>query len=196
MVVALNMYDELEASGAVLDYEHLGAMLGVPMVPCRGQDGGGFGGAARHGDRRLRKSGSPRAPYSYQQRPCRRAGAPAAVTSVCVPTATSCPKLLPAEVFRHEAALERDKEVEAQLADCPHFAEWIALRDRAVPQVEGGVGRRRRNGAGQSEIRFHLGAPQRDLHAGRQGAGADDDIIDAFVTHKLWGFPIFSSSCG
>ena len=33
MVVALNMYDELEASGAELDYEQLGAMLGVPMAP-------------------------------------------------------------------------------------------------------------------------------------------------------------------
>ena len=33
MVVALNMYDELQASGATLDYENLGRMLGVPMVP-------------------------------------------------------------------------------------------------------------------------------------------------------------------
>ena len=30
MVVALNMYDELQASGATLDYENLGRMLGVP----------------------------------------------------------------------------------------------------------------------------------------------------------------------
>lgn len=33
VVVALNMYDELEASGAELDYDSLGRMLGVPMVP-------------------------------------------------------------------------------------------------------------------------------------------------------------------
>ena len=33
MVVALNMYDELEASGAHIDYESLGAMMGTPMVP-------------------------------------------------------------------------------------------------------------------------------------------------------------------
>ena len=33
MVIALNMFDELEASGNKLDYRMLGKMLGVPMVP-------------------------------------------------------------------------------------------------------------------------------------------------------------------
>lgn len=35
MVVALNMFDELNSSGAELDYDNLGRMLGVPMVPSR-----------------------------------------------------------------------------------------------------------------------------------------------------------------
>ena len=41
MVVALNMYDELEASGNKLDYRMLGKLLGVPMVPtvCRTNKG-------------------------------------------------------------------------------------------------------------------------------------------------------------
>lgn len=33
MVIALNMYDELEASGNVLDYKLLSKLFGVPMVP-------------------------------------------------------------------------------------------------------------------------------------------------------------------
>lgn len=33
MVMALNMYDELEASGARLNYEYLGTLLGMPVVP-------------------------------------------------------------------------------------------------------------------------------------------------------------------
>ena len=33
MVIALNMYDELEAKGDKFDYDSLSAMLGVPMVP-------------------------------------------------------------------------------------------------------------------------------------------------------------------
>ena len=41
MVVALNMYDELEESGSKLDYLSLSELLGVPMVPtvCRKQMG-------------------------------------------------------------------------------------------------------------------------------------------------------------
>lgn len=37
MVIALNMYDELEASGNKLDYEKLSGLIGVPIVPtvCR-----------------------------------------------------------------------------------------------------------------------------------------------------------------
>ena len=41
MVVALNMYDELQDSGAKLDYNHLGGMLGVPMVPVVAKSGYG-----------------------------------------------------------------------------------------------------------------------------------------------------------
>lgn len=33
VVIALNMYDEMEQTGARLDYEHLGRMLGIPIVP-------------------------------------------------------------------------------------------------------------------------------------------------------------------
>ena len=33
MVIALNMYDELEAKGDVFDYDTLSAMIGVPMIP-------------------------------------------------------------------------------------------------------------------------------------------------------------------
>ena len=41
MVIALNMYDELRASGARLDYEALGKMIGVPMVPVVSKTGEG-----------------------------------------------------------------------------------------------------------------------------------------------------------
>ena len=42
VVVALNMYDELEASGANLDYGYLGSMMGIPMVPTVASKAQGF----------------------------------------------------------------------------------------------------------------------------------------------------------
>lgn len=43
MVIALNMYDELEASGNTLDYVKLGQLFGVPMLPTVGRTGKGIG---------------------------------------------------------------------------------------------------------------------------------------------------------
>lgn len=42
IVVALNMYDELEQHGDVLDYDSLGKMLGVPMIPTVSRTGRGL----------------------------------------------------------------------------------------------------------------------------------------------------------
>jgi ferrous iron transport protein B len=42
MVVALNMYDELETSGNKLDYHLLSKLIGVPMVPTNGKKGLGI----------------------------------------------------------------------------------------------------------------------------------------------------------
>lgn len=42
VVVALNMYDELSASGATLDYHHFGAMIGIPMAPTVAKSGKGL----------------------------------------------------------------------------------------------------------------------------------------------------------
>lgn len=42
MVIALNMYDELRASGASLNYEELGKMIGVPMMPVVSKTGEGI----------------------------------------------------------------------------------------------------------------------------------------------------------
>lgn len=42
MVIALNMYDELEASGNTLDYVKLGQLFGVPMMPTVSRTGKGI----------------------------------------------------------------------------------------------------------------------------------------------------------
>ncbi len=43
VVIALNMYDELTASGAKFDYEALGRMIGIPIVPTVASKGEGIG---------------------------------------------------------------------------------------------------------------------------------------------------------
>ena len=42
MVIALNMYDELEKSETVFEYDKLGKMIGVPIVPTKASTGWGI----------------------------------------------------------------------------------------------------------------------------------------------------------
>jgi len=100
------------------------------------------------------------------------------------------PKHFPPRYFAMKL-LERDKEVEAQLADCPHFAEWIALRDRAVPQVEEELGEDVETALANQKYGFISGALKETFTPGGKEQAQTTHIIDAFVTHKLWGFPIF-----
>ena len=42
VVIALNMYDELEKKGAKLDYDALGKMIGIPIIPTVASKGQGI----------------------------------------------------------------------------------------------------------------------------------------------------------
>ena len=41
VIIALNMFDELEKSGAKFDYDTLGKMLGIPIIPTIASKGTG-----------------------------------------------------------------------------------------------------------------------------------------------------------
>jgi ferrous iron transport protein B len=41
VVIALNMFDELEKTGNIFDYKHLGDMMGIPIIPTVGSKGKG-----------------------------------------------------------------------------------------------------------------------------------------------------------
>ncbi len=43
MVIALNMFDEMRSRGVKFDYETLGSMIGVPVVPTVSRNGEGIG---------------------------------------------------------------------------------------------------------------------------------------------------------
>ncbi len=189
MVVALNMYDELEASGATLDYEHLGAMLGVPMVPVVAKTRRGLQtlldtviAVYENEDPRVRHIHINNGPVIEQAlRP---------LNERIREHRDELPKHFPPRYFAMKM-LERDKEVEAQLSGCPHYAEWCALRDRAVPQVETQLGEDVETAFANQKYGFISGALKETYTPGKKEQAQTSHIIDAMVTHKLWGFPIF-----
>ncbi len=189
MVVALNMYDELEASGAALDYEHLGAMLGVPMVPVVAKTRRGLE-ALLDTVIAVYENQDPRVRHIHINNGSVIEQALRPLYEHLKTDRDELPKHFPPRYFAMKL-LERDKEVEAQLADCPHFAEWIALRDRAVPQVEEELDEDVETAFANQKYGFISGALKETFTPGGKEQAQTTHIIDAFVTHKLWGFPIF-----
>ena len=189
MVVGINMYDELQNSGAKLDYEALGKMIGVPFVPTVTKTGEGIPelldtiikvyedqhDTVRHVHVKL---GSEIESAIKEIKDSIKASSQ--------PIQQFSPRYLAIKL------LEGDKEVERMLCNQPEYNEWKTIRDRWVKHIED-VGQEDIVSAIASEkYGFISGALRETYEQGEQPRNIKGtEIIDTFVTHKLFGFPIF-----
>jgi len=189
MVVALNMYDELNASGAKLDYENLGAMLGVPMVPVVAKTRYGIEdlldtaiAVFENADKRVRHihinhgaiidEGLKRLDDRLRE------------------NRDSLPKQFPPRYFAMKL-LEGDKEIEKLLRRCEGFDEWIAIRDTEARRIESQLGEDVETAFANQKYGFISGALRETYVPGPSGKVDVTGAIDTIVTHRIWGFPIF-----
>ena len=188
MVIALNMYDELERSGASLDYKLLGEMIGVPMVPIVSRTGEGVNelfdtvisvyegrdSAVRHIHVNLGKD--IEAGVKVIKDELKKDGAIGAHFS---------PRYLAIKMLEH------DREVDDMVSHSPDHKKLFELRDEEVGIIE-----KRNNDDITSLIAnekygFITGALAETLTESTKETAKTTHIIDAFVTNKLFGFPIF-----
>ncbi len=189
MVVALNMFDELEASGAKLDYQSLGAMLGVPMVPVVARSGRGVEelldtliAVYENEDKRVRHI---------------HINQGAVVEGALQPLARSLkehrdelPKCFPPRYYALKL-LEGDRYVKEQLKGAPHYDEWCEMSEREAARVERELGEDVETALANQKYGFISGALKETYEPAAQDRASATDLIDSIVTHKLWGFPIF-----
>lgn len=188
MVIALNMYDELERSGAVLDYKLLGEMIGVPMIPTVSRTGEGVNElfdtvisvyegrdkAVRHIHVNLGKE--IEAGVKVIKDEIKKDGSIGAHFS---------PRYLAIKMLEH------DREVDDMVSHSPDHKKLFELRDEEVGLIE-----KRNNDDITSLIAnekygFITGALAETLTESTKETAKTTRIIDAFVTNKLFGFPIF-----
>lgn len=188
MVIALNMYDELERSGASLDYKLLGEMIGVPMVPTVSRTGEGVNelfdtvisvyegrdSAVRHIHVNLGKDIEGGVKVIKDE--LKKDGAIGAHFS---------PRYLAIKMLEH------DREVDDMVSHSPDHKKLFELRDEEVGIIE-----KRNNDDITSLIAnekygFITGALAETLTESTKETAKTTHIIDAFVTNKLFGFPIF-----
>ena len=188
MVIALNVYDELQKSGAKLDYKTLGEMIGVPIVPTISRSGIGIeqlfdtiievyegrNSAVRHVHVKLDDDiesfitdikDKLKADHSIGQH--------------------YSPRYLAIKL------LERDSEAERIIADSPEANNIIEIRDDAVKALKADRGEDVSAIIANEKYGFISGALAETMERNESDKANTTQLIDAFVTNRLFGFPIF-----
>lgn len=188
MVIALNMYDELKRSGDQLDYQLLGEMIGVPVVPTVSRTGEGI-------DKLF-----DTVIDVYE-------GRDEAVRHIHVPLGDDIERGVTVikdeikkddHIGRHFSPrylaiklLERDREVEDEVKHLPAGESILNLRDNEAKRIEKDCKDDISSIIAGEKYGFIAGALAETLLKGQKESNESTRIIDAFVTNKLFGFPIF-----
>ena len=188
VVVALNMYDELEASGAELDYDSLGRMLGVPMVPVVARHGRGIEALLdtviavyENEDDRVRHIHINQGPVIEESL--------RTITGALKESRELPPQFPPRYIAMK--LLEEDSYIKDQLKHHPKYPEWEEASKREAQRIKNLLDEDIETAFADQKYGFISGALRETYTPGKKEQTQVTKIIDAFVTHKLWGFPIF-----
>jgi len=189
MVIALNMYDEFQNSGAQLDYKTLGEMIGVPIVPTVSKNGNG----TRHLLDTIIDV------YEEKHEAVRH------VHVTLSPEIEHAVTILKDQIKSYGETghhfsprymaiklLEGDKETEQIVAQTRNGGTIMETRDRQVQDIERAMGGEDVNSliAGD-KYGFIAGALAETMQGPVKPTNERTGFIDAFVTNKLFGFPLF-----
>ena len=188
MVIALNMFDELEKKHIKLEYDMLGKMLGVPIVPTVAATGRGIDNLLDTIIQVYELQNPDTRHIHITMRPeieeAIRKIVDALKEDSDLPQRFS-PRFLAIKL------LEKDPEVKRMLEKYPDFPKWEEIRENQSAKLEKELGDDAAALISAGKFGFIQGA----LAETMEGDGYKEDnntkIIDAFVTNKLFGFPIF-----
>lgn len=188
MVIALNMFDELESSGAKLDYNLLGKLIGVPVVPTASKYGRGI-------DQLFQcvidvyESQHPLVRHIHVNHGSLIEQAIAELKDQIKQDPTIVKHFSPR--YLAIKLLESDKEVEELLKNAPHYKQWIKSRDQLTKIIQAQLNEDPEAAITNAKYGFISGALKETFHPGQEEENQITKSIDEIVTGKLLGFPIF-----
>lgn len=188
MVIALNMYDDLEKSGNKFDHESLAGMIGVPIIPTISKTGFGIEALfnrvisvyeetdpilrhvhVNYGDtlekyinalrKMLKRNGTVDKAYSKR--------------------------------YLAIKLLENDKEVKHYVQSLPETKPILETCSQYSQQLEEMLKEDTETALTNARYGFISGALRETFVANKIKEVSSTQIIDLFVTHKVLGFPIF-----
>lgn len=185
MVIALNMYDELEESGRTFDHEQFSALIKTPIVPTVGKRGEGIPSLLEKVITvyRNEERDPVRIPYgrvleksiSIMERELQQSE----VTHWGMPLRYVCIKLL-----------EGDKEVEGRVQTLSGREQIFARRDKERSYIEKLLREDPESAFTNARYGFITGGLKETL-SGKIHFADKTRLIDAIVTNQYVGFPVF-----
>lgn len=188
MVIALNMYDELEKRGDRLDYKLLGSMIGVPVVPTVSRTGQGLNELFDTViDVYEGRDEDVRHVHVNLGEDIERGVT--AVKDLIKAEPDVSPRFSPR--FIAIKLLEDDAEVIRLVESLPGSAQIMEATRAEQQRIELMRREDASSAIADEKYGFIAGALAETLVKGDQDRNNPTNIIDAFVTNKLFGFPIF-----
>lgn len=188
VVIALNMYDELEKKGARFDYKALGEMLGIPIIPTVAPRGKGI-------DELFAKL----IEVYEDQDPI--------VRHIHINYGSRIEKHIrdiQTEIWKTPAIrdrfssrfaaiklLETDKTMLNELRPYDNFEQIKAVADKAVAQLEKDLNEKSETILTDAKYGFIDGALKETYREGKPDKRRKKREYDDLLTHRFWGFPIF-----
>lgn len=197
MVGALNMYDDLEKSGSVLDYKHLSVLLGVPLVPTVARTGKGIDKLFDMVIEIYEHADDLTTDNSLHQ--------------ICHHIHVNHGPVLEQNIDRLKMLiqkddqirykystrflaiklLENDEDVEKIVSELPNGKEIIALKEKEEKSIREDLQESSESAITDAKYGFIEGALKETYQESPLEKERTTSLIDKVVTNKIWGFPIF-----
>jgi len=188
VVIALNMYDELEKKGVKFDYDGLGEMLGIPIIPTIASKGIGIDELF---DKLIdvyedRDPSVRHIHINYGQ------------------LIEDSVKKIQREIWKNPQItdklssryvaiklLETDKTTLSKLENLSNYGQIKALTTQTIAELEKEYGERSETIITDAKYGFIDGALKETYREPKKDRYEAKRELDDVLTHKFWGFPIF-----
>ncbi|HEX2968562.1 MAG TPA: ferrous iron transport protein B [Bacteroidales bacterium] len=190
MVIALNMYDELERKGDKLDYLSLGKLFGVPVIPTVSSRGRGI---PELFDEIIRvyENREPLVRHIHINYGTEIENAICAISSrIKIRENAAFTNIISARYLAIEL-LENDREFSKNITHCVNSEEIIEIAKKEYIRLEKFYSDPVETVITDVRYGFISGALKETYKSGKNGRPKRTLALDSYLTHKYWGIPIF-----
>ena len=188
VVIALNMYDELQRKGALLKYMELARMIGIPIIPTIAVKG-------KNIDNLMRKvidvyeDKDPIVRHIHINYGTDIENAIAKIQAVIKPNKEITDRF--STRYMAVKLLENDKTTLKQLANCANFNEINTVSQDEIRKLEKEYSEKSETIITDAKYGFIAGALGETMTVSQEEKRQNSRQIDNLITHKVFGFPIF-----